>query len=124
MKKIILMGRSECGKTTLRQALKGDTLHYHKTQYVNHFDVVIDTPGEYAETNRLGYALALYSYEADVVGLVINAEEPYSLFPPNIVGPVHATGHRDRDPDRRAEGQSGSGGAVASALAAARRFSG
>lgn len=85
MKKIILMGRSECGKTTLRQALKGDTLHYHKTQYVNHFDVVIDTPGEYAETNRLGYALALYSYEADVVGLVINAEEPYSLFPPNIV---------------------------------------
>ena len=104
MKKIILMGRSECGKTTLRQALKGDTLHYHKTQYVNHFDVVIDTPGEYAETNRLGYALALYSYEADVVGLVINAEEPYSLFP------------RDRDPDRRAEGQSGSGGAVASAL--------
>ena len=73
MKKIILMGRSECGKTTLRQALKGDTLHYHKTQYVNHFDVVIDTPGEYAETNRLGYALALYSYEADVVA------------PPNIV---------------------------------------
>ena len=47
---------------------------------MNHFDVVIDTPGEYAETNRLGYALALYSYEADVVGLVINAEEPYSLF--------------------------------------------
>ena len=29
--------------------------------------------------------MALYSYEADVVGLVISAEEPYSLFPPNIV---------------------------------------
>ena len=85
MKKIILMGRSECGKTTLQQALKGDTIHYYKTQYINHYDVVIDTPGEYAETNRLGRALALYSYEADVVGLVISAEEPYSLFPPNIV---------------------------------------
>lgn len=85
MKKIILIGRSECGKTTLQQALKGDTIHYHKTQYVNHFDVVIDTPGEYAETSRLGGALALYSYEADVVGLLINAEEPYSLYPPNIV---------------------------------------
>ncbi|MDO5424547.1 MAG: EutP/PduV family microcompartment system protein [Eubacteriales bacterium] len=85
MKKIILMGRSECGKTTLRQALKGEHIHYHKTQYVNHFDVVIDTPGEYAETAHLGRALALYSYEADVVGLLINAEEPYSLFPPNIV---------------------------------------
>lgn len=30
MKKIILMGRSECGKTTLTQALKGDVIHYHK----------------------------------------------------------------------------------------------
>lgn len=86
MKKIILMGRSECGKTTLRQALKGDTIHYHKTQYINHYDVVIDTPGEYAETNRLGRALALYSFEADVVGLLINADEPYSLYPPNITG--------------------------------------
>lgn len=84
MKKIILMGRSECGKTTLRQALKGDTIHYHKTQYINHYDVVIDTPGEYAETNRLGRALALYAFEADVVGLLINSDEPYSLYPPNV----------------------------------------
>ncbi len=84
MKKIILMGRSECGKTTLRQALKGDTLHYHKTQYINHFDVVIDTPGEYAENHILGRALALYSYEADVVGLLISATESYSLFPPCV----------------------------------------
>lgn len=84
MKKIIFMGRSECGKTTLRQALKGDTIKYHKTQYINHYDVVIDTPGEYAETNRLGRALALYSYEADVVGLLISAKEPYSLYPPCV----------------------------------------
>ena len=44
MKKIILIGRSECGKTTLTQALKGEKIHYHKTQYVNRFDVIIDTP--------------------------------------------------------------------------------
>ena len=45
MKKMILVGRSECGKTTLRQALKGDTIQYEKTQYVNHFDVIIaNTP--------------------------------------------------------------------------------
>lgn len=84
MKKIILMGRSECGKTTLRQALKGDTIHYHKTQYINHYDVVIDTPGEYAENHTLGRALALYAYEADVVGLLISATENYSLFPPCV----------------------------------------
>lgn len=84
MKKIMLVGRSECGKTTLTQALKGDTIHYHKTQYINHFEVVIDTPGEYAETSQLARALALYSYEADVIGLLINAAEPYSLYPPAV----------------------------------------
>lgn len=84
MKKIVLMGRSESGKTTLTQALRGEKITYHKTQYINHFDVVIDTPGEYAQTARLGHALALYSYEADVVGLLIAATENYSLFPPCI----------------------------------------
>ena len=83
MKKIILMGRSECGKTTLKQALQGDTIKYHKTQYINHYDVVIDTPGEYAETAWLARALALYSYEADVIGLLVSATEPYSLYSPN-----------------------------------------
>lgn len=84
MRKIILIGRSECGKTTLTQALRGEKIQYHKTQYVNHFDVIIDTPGEYAETKNLGGALALYSYEADVVGLLISATESYSLYPPCI----------------------------------------
>ena len=35
MKKIVLMGRSEAGKTTLTQAMKGEKIQYHKTQYVN-----------------------------------------------------------------------------------------
>ena len=82
MKKIVLMGRSEAGKTTLTQALKGEKIEYHKTQYVNNFDVIIDTPGEYAQTKGLGHALALYAYEADVVGLLVSATEPYCLFPP------------------------------------------
>ncbi|MEG0354664.1 MAG: EutP/PduV family microcompartment system protein, partial [Lachnospiraceae bacterium] len=59
MKKIILIGRSECGKTTLTQALKGERIEYHKTQYVNYFDVIIDTPGEYVQTQGLGSALAV-----------------------------------------------------------------
>ena len=84
MRKIMLAGRSEAGKTTLTQALKGDTITYHKTQYVNVYDIVIDTPGEYAETATLGHALALFSYEADVVGLLLSAIEPYSLYPPCV----------------------------------------
>lgn len=86
MKKMVLMGRSECGKTTLKQALKGKKIQYEKTQAVNYFDVIIDTPGEYAEEADLARALALYSYEADIVALLINACEQYSLYPPAIDG--------------------------------------
>lgn len=84
MKKLILMGRSGVGKTTLTQALKGEKTRYQKTQYIDYGDFLIDTPGEYAENHDLGVALALYAYEADVVGLLIAADEQYSLFPPNI----------------------------------------
>ena len=84
MKKIILVGRSEAGKTTLTQALKGEKIRYHKTQYVNRFDVIIDTPGEYLQAKGYGNALAMYTFEADVVGILINACEPFSLFPPAV----------------------------------------
>ena len=84
MKTIVLMGRSEAGKTTLTQALKGEKITSRKTQYINRYDVIIDTPGEYAQTHHLGFALALYAYEADVVGLLLSATEPYSLYPPCI----------------------------------------
>ena len=85
MKKIILVGRSGSGKTTLSQALSGEELSYDKTQYIKRTDGFIDTPGEYAETKTFGGALAIYSYESDVIGLVQNACEPFTLFPPAIV---------------------------------------
>ena len=78
------MGKSGAGKTTLTQALKGENVRYQKTQYISYGDFLIDTPGEYAENHDLAAALCLYAYEADVVGLLIAADEPYSLFPPNI----------------------------------------
>lgn len=89
MKKLILMGRVAAGKTTLTQALRGEQLRYCKTQYIDYRDTIIDTPGEYTEVARLGAALQLYAYEADIVGLVIGAEEPYSVFPPAITGMVN-----------------------------------
>lgn len=85
------MGRVAAGKTTLTQALKGEQLHYCKTQYINYTDTVIDTPGEYTEVHTLAAALAVYSYEADVIGLVISANEPFCVFPPNC------TQHVNRD---------------------------
>ncbi len=84
MKKIMLFGRVAAGKTTLTQALRGEEIKYFKTQYVNYLETVIDTPGEYTERRETGGALALYAYEADVVGLVLSANEPYSIFSPCI----------------------------------------
>ena len=111
MRKIMFVGRSESGKTTLTQAMKGKKIIYHKTQYVNHYDVIIDTPGEYAETKRLGGSLAVYGAEADVIGLLISATEPLSLSPPNctsqsnreVVGIVTKCDHWAADPEQAAE---------------------
>ncbi len=108
MKNLILMGRSESGKTTLTQVLRGEKIAYDKTQYIKFENNLIDTPGEYAQTHHLGRALALYSYEADIVGLLISATEPYSLFPPcvtcmvnrEVIGIVTKSEQEGANPDR------------------------
>lgn len=84
MKKLFLMGRSEAGKTSLTQALKGEELHYVKTQYTVTKDDTIDSPGEYAESKRFSVGLACFSFEADVVAIVQAADEPYNLFSPSL----------------------------------------
>ena len=111
MKKIIFIGRSEAGKTTLIQALKGEKIQYHKTQYVNHFDVLIDTPGEYIESKIFGGALAMYTFESQVVGLLLSATEPYSLYSPcitplanrDVIGIVTKTDHKNANPKQAEE---------------------
>ena len=85
----MLFGRVGAGKTTLTQALRGEEIKYFKTQYVNYLDTVIDTPGEYTERRETSGALALYAYEADVVGLVLSSNEPYSIFSPCLTSMVN-----------------------------------
>ena len=85
MRKIMFIGRTGAGKTTLTQALKGEDITYQKTQDVQHFNAIIDTPGEYCENKELAHALIIYSHEADILGLLIDATETYSLYSPNIV---------------------------------------
>lgn len=82
MKKMFLMGRSEAGKTSLVQALRGEALHYAKTQYTHTDEQVIDSPGEYSETKNCGHALACFSFEADVIAILMAADEPFTLFNP------------------------------------------
>ena len=81
-KKIMFMGSSGAGKTTITQALYGEDIAYHKTQYVNYSQYIIDPPGEYIEDKQFGFALALYSYEVDIIGFIMAADEPFSLYSP------------------------------------------
>ena len=108
MNKVIFIGRGTAGKTTLIQALNDEQIRYEKTQSVIRKGFSIDTPGEYAETKTLGGALAVFSYESDIIGLLIAANEPYSLFGPNIasmanrevIGIVTGLTKKGADPDR------------------------
>ena len=61
MRKLILIGRSEAGKSTLIQALRNEDIQYDKTQSVDYTGSIIDTPGEHAETSPPGGALAVFS---------------------------------------------------------------
>ena len=91
MKKLFLMGRSEAGKTSLTQALKGEELHYVKTQYTTTEDDTIDSPGEYAESKRFSVGLACFSFEADVVAIVQAADEPRCFIQRPLIGIITKT---------------------------------
>ena len=110
-KKIMFMGRSGAGKTTIMQALYGEDIAYKKSQYVNYSQYIIDPPGEYIEDKQFGFALALYSYEVDVIGFILAANEPFSLYSPGtvamatreVIGIVTQINAEDANPELAAE---------------------
>lgn len=86
-KKIILIGRTRAGKTTLCQYINQEDLIYNKTQTVQFVNgSMIDTPGEYLERSNYRGALMVTSAEADVVIFVQDATENGTMFPPAYAG--------------------------------------
>lgn len=82
-KRIILIGRSTAGKTTLCQYLSHEALRYYKTQTVQVINqTMIDTPGEYLERTCMRGALMVTSTDADLIVLVQDATENGTMFPP------------------------------------------
>ena len=61
MKKILLVGKSGCGKTTLTQRINGENIEYKKTQMVTHSKDIMDSPGEYLENRSMYNALIITS---------------------------------------------------------------
>jgi len=86
MKKIMFIGKSGSGKTCLTQALQGQKLHYRKTQAVDYQAAIVDTPGEYLENRRYYAALRATASDCEVIGLVQDATDRQSVFPPQFAG--------------------------------------
>jgi len=84
LKKILLIGKSMCGKTTLTQRIHGLDIEYEKTQMLTYSNDILDTPGEYMENRMLYKALIVSSYDCDVVGMVQACDEERNIFPPNF----------------------------------------
>lgn len=84
MKKMMLIGESGVGKTTLIRVLSGDNFSAKKTQAVEFCGQFIDTPGEFLENRRFYPALITSSVDCDVVAMVQDATRISSLFPPQF----------------------------------------
>lgn len=82
MKKVMFIGTTESGKTTLTQALNNERIEYKKTQAVDFNNYIIDTPGEYIDNKVYYNALIVTSSDADVIALIQDCSRELSVFPP------------------------------------------
>lgn len=84
MKKLMLIGREGCGKTTFIQAAKKMEMNYKKTQALEFYHDMIDTPGEYIENKSYYKALVVTSFECDIIALMQSSIDEECIFPPNF----------------------------------------
>lgn len=111
LKKIIFMGKSKSGKTTLCQKLHDIAVSYRKTQAVEQYLNAIDTPGEYLENRHYYSALIISAADAKVIGIVADPTEHENYIPPAfamtfsrpVIGIITKIGIADEKQIRRAE---------------------
>ena len=81
-KKIMLIGSSTCGKTTLCQRLNGLTIEYQKTQTIGVINNTIDTPGEYLENRQLYKGIIVTAADSDLILFLQDATDERFRFSP------------------------------------------
>lgn len=86
MKKVIFIGQTGCGKTTLCQKLNEEAIRYRKTQAVEKYEDSIDTPGEYMENRHFYHALIMTAVDAKIIALVSDPTSQYHPIPPGFGG--------------------------------------
>ena len=84
MDKVIFIGKTSSGKTTLCQKLHELDLIYKKTQSVELYQNAIDTPGEYLENRRLYSGIIMSAIDAKVIGLVADPTVDENYIPPSF----------------------------------------
>ncbi|MCL2163229.1 MAG: EutP/PduV family microcompartment system protein [Oscillospiraceae bacterium] len=83
--RILLIGRSGCGKTSLIQSIHNEALVHKKTQAAEyHFDF-IDVPGEYLEVRAFYRALIMLTCEARAVAILHAADDVEGIYPGGLV---------------------------------------
>ncbi|AEV95611.1 EutP/PduV family microcompartment system protein [Pediococcus claussenii] len=81
MRRPMFIGPIGCGKTTLLQRMNNIEIHYNKTQSVEYYDNVIDTPGEYIEHRRMYTNIATTAMDAGIIVILQSISDPRLIFP-------------------------------------------
>lgn len=82
MKKVMLIGETRAGKSSLIRALSGIDFRSHRAMAVEYVSDFINTPGEFLENSWFYHALITSSADCDIVLMVQDATRNTSLFPP------------------------------------------
>lgn len=77
----MLLGKTGAGKTTLIQALQQKSIEYKKTQSLEFFDGILDTPGEYLERKNYYRALTVSAVDYDTIIFLQPADEEMNFYP-------------------------------------------
>lgn len=86
MKKIILIGSTACGKTTIAQYINNLKIEYKKTQAIEVINTTVDTPGEYLENRNYLRSLMVTSTDVEQVLFVQDASRDQYYYSPGQSG--------------------------------------
>lgn len=84
MKKAFLVGAVGCGKTTFKQVMLHEKQNYDKTQAIEFFNNLIDSPGEFTEHRRMYSALNVTANASDVVVMMQSVADHRQIYSPGF----------------------------------------
>lgn len=82
--KIMIIGTTGAGKTTIIQSLRKQMIEWQKTQTITYLDDFIDVPGEYLDIPRFHRAIIVTAMDTDLILLVQPADSEKQNIPPSF----------------------------------------